>query len=393
MRLRTPEYISALIPIDMKSIHEFLETAIARDASDVLIKSGSVPAMRVDGKLEVIGKEILSPEETEDLIRSIIDSSIRDYLLQVGPSTTKLSGEELVEKRVAMLRDMEEIDLVFTIDGLARVRANLFLQQNTVGASLRIIPLEPKTIKDLNLPPVLADWASQPQGLVIITGPTGSGKSTTVAAMIDHINAARQCHVVTIEDPIEHVFREKRSVINQREVGSDTRSYSSALRAVLRQTPDVIVIGEMRDAETMNVAITAGEVGHLVITTLHTTSAASTIDRIVKSFPADERRQVAAQLSASLLGVVSQRLVRRAQGPGRLPAVEIMTGSPTIKKLVDEMDTTELYGAIREGHHFGMNTMNQALEKLYQDKIITYDEALLHAGPNSAELRQMLRRV
>ena len=377
----------------MKSIHDLLEVAIAQNASDLLIKAGSLPSMRVDGQLQSIGSDPLSVEDTEDLIHSIIYSSIRDYLLQVGPNASKFSGEELVDKKVQTLREMEEIDLVFTIDGLARVRANLFLQRNSVGAALRIIPLTPQTIEDLNLPLILRDWASYPNGLVIITGPTGSGKSTTVAAMVEHINTARQCHIVTIEDPVEHVFQNKLSIINQREVGTDTRSFASALRAVLRQTPDVIVIGEMRDPETMRVAITAGEVGHLVITTLHTTSAIATIDRMLNSFSADERAQVATELSGSLIGISSQRLVLRASSSGRLPAVEIMTASPTVKKLIEDMNTGELYATVREGQHFGMNTMNQALERLCQTKAITPEEAILHAGMNVMELRQMLRRA
>jgi len=377
----------------MKSIHDLLEVAIAQNASDLLIKAGSLPSMRVDGQLQSIGSDPLSVEDTEDLIHSIIYSSIRDYLLQVGPNASKFSGEELVDKKVQTLREMEEIDLVFTIDGLARVRANLFLQRNSVGAALRIIPLTPQTIEELNLPLILRDWASYPNGLVIITGPTGSGKSTTVAAMVEHINTARQCHIVTIEDPVEHVFQNKLSIINQREVGTDTKSFASALRAVLRQTPDVIVIGEMRDPETMRVAITAGEVGHLVITTLHTTSAIATIDRMLNSFSADERAQVATELSGSLIGISSQRLVLRASSSGRLPAVEIMTASPTVKKLIEDMNTGELYATVREGQHFGMNTMNQALERLCQTKAITPEEALLHAGMNVMELRQMLRRA
>ena len=377
----------------MKSIHDLLEVAIAQNASDLLIKAGSLPSMRVDGQLQSIGSDPLSVEDTEDLIHSIIYSSIRDYLLQVGPNASKFSGEELVDKKVQTLREMEEIDLVFTIDGLARVRANLFLQRNSVGAALRIIPLAPQTIEELNLPLILRDWASYPNGLIIITGPTGSGKSTTVAAMVEHINTARQCHIVTIEDPVEHVFQNKLSIINQREVGTDTKSFASALRAVLRQTPDVIVIGEMRDPETMRVAITAGEVGHLVITTLHTTSAIATIDRMLNSFSADERAQVATELSGSLIGISSQRLVLRASSSGRLPAVEIMTASPTVKKLIEDMNTGELYATVREGQHFGMNTMNQALERLCQTKAITPEEALLHAGMNVMELRQMLRRA
>lgn len=377
----------------MKSIHELLEIAIAERASDLLIKVASPPTLRVDGRLKSTDMEPITAQDTEDLINSIIYSSTRDYLLHAGSAAAeKFTGEELAEKKLQTLYGMEEIDLVFTIDGLARVRANLFLQRNVVGAALRIIPLNPYTIEELNLPLILQDWASQPQGLVIVTGPTGSGKSTTVAAIIDYINTSRRAHVVTIEDPIEYVFQDKKSVIEQREVGSDTKSYASGLRSVLRQTPDVIMIGEMRDAETMSVAITAGEVGHLVITTLHTTSAPVTIDRILNSFPPYERGQIAAQLSASLVGITSQRLANRPDGPGRLPAVEIMTGSPTVKKLIEESETSELYVAIRDGQHFGMNTMNQALEKLLAEKLITFDEAILHAG-NQAELRQMLRHA
>lgn len=377
----------------MKSIHELLETAINHRASDLIIRSGSKPAMRVDGNLEFIGDYTITPDDAEELIHSIIYSSIRDYLLQVGTSGVKMSIEDMVESKISNLRSMEEIDLVFTIQGLARIRANIFLQRNSVGAVLRIIPMVPKTIDELCLPPILKEWAGQPHGLVIVTGPTGNGKSTTVAAMVDHINATRQCHIVTIEDPIEHVYENKMSIITQREVGCDTKSYTSALHATLRQTPDVIVIGEMRDPETMAVAINAGEIGHLVIASLHTTSAPATIDRILNSFPVEARKHVAMKLSASLLGVVSQRLVRRADGNGRLPATEIMTASPTVKKLIEEMETVELYAAIRDGGHYGMATMNQALGMLCQSKLISSDEALANASMNVTELRQLLRRA
>lgn len=376
----------------MKSIHEILETAIAQKASDVIIKTGCPPTFRVDGNLVSAGNEPLTFQDVEELIHSIIYSATRDYLLQMGTSVTKFTGEELVDRRVKTLRDMDEIDLVFTIDGLVRVRSNLFLQRNMVAAALRLVPIVPQTIEELNLPPILKEWADQPHGLVIVTGPTGSGKSTTVAAMVDYINSTRKSHVITVEDPIEHVFQDKKSVINQREVGSDTKSYSAALRSVLRQTPDVIVIGEMRDVETMEVAITAGEVGHLVITTLHTTSAVVTVDRILNSFPAESRQQVALQLSAGLVGITSQRLALQASGQGRLPAVEIMTGSPTVKKMIEDRDTGELYSAIRDGIHFGMCTMNQDLERLCKEKKITADEAIQHST-NPAELKQILRKV
>jgi twitching motility protein PilT len=231
----------------------------------------------------------------------------------------------------------------------------------------------------------------QPQGLIVITGPTGSGKTTTLAAIVEEINRRRPCNIFTVEEPIEYIFTDKKSVIHQREVGSDTDSFASALRSVTRQTPDVIVIGEMRDVETMDVAMTASEIGHLVITTLHTVSAPATIDRIVNSFPQHMRRQVSAQLAASLLCVTSQRLVHKASGPGRLPAVEVLTNSPTVRKEIEDGDSGELYASIRDGQHFGMNTMNQALERLYAAKQITYDVAMLNAG-NGPELKQMLRK-
>jgi twitching motility protein PilT len=232
--------------------------------------------------------------------------------------------------------------------------------------------------------------ALEPQGLIIITGPTGSGKTTTMAALIEEINRNKNAHLFTIEDPIEYIFKDKQSVIQQREVGTDTENFATALRSVTRQTPDVIAIGELRDRETMDVAMTAAEIGHLVITTLHTTSAAATVDRIVNSFPEHLKKQTCQQLAASLLCVTSQRLVQRAGGAGRVPAVEVMTNAPRIKKTLDDGDTTDLYACLREGAHFGMNTMNQALEKLVLSKAISVETAIQYAG-NPAELRQMLR--
>jgi twitching motility protein PilT len=290
------------------------------------------------------------------------------------------------------LQAHKEIDVVFTVPRMVRVRANLFLQRGAVGAILRIIPLHPYNIDELKLPTVLKEMATQPQGLIVITGPTGSGKTTTMAAVIEEINRTRPCNIFTIEEPIEYVFHDKQSVVHQREVGTDTESFASALRSVTRQTPDVIAIGELRDAETMDVAMTASEIGHLVITTLHTVSAAATVDRIINSFTQHLQRQVSAQLAASLLCVTSQRLLNRTSGHGRIPAVEVLTNSPTVRKQIEDGETGELYASIREGQHFGMNTMNQALERLYHSKQVSYDEAMLYAG-NQAELKQMLRRA
>jgi twitching motility protein PilT len=378
----------------MKSIHDLLEIALKRRASDLVLKAGAPPSMRVDGRMESTDLDVLTPHHTRELAYSIIYSATRDHLLQYPDGEPGHDDGEVEDAEACMreLHQKSELDVVFTIPRMARIRANLFLQRGTVGAALRIIPLHPYTIDELSLPPVLKEMAVQPQGLIIVTGPTGSGKTTTLAAVIEEINRKRPCNIFTIEDPIEYVFTDKKSVVHQREVGTDTRSFHAALRSVTRQTPDVIAIGEMRDAETMDVAMTAAEIGHLVITTLHTVSAAATVDRIINSFPQHLQRQVSAQLAASLLCVTSQRLVRRSSGQGRIPAVEVMTNSPTVRKQIEEGDTGELYASIREGQHFGMNTMNQALEKLYQAKQITYDEAMQFAG-NATELKQMLRRT
>jgi twitching motility protein PilT len=372
-------------------VHDLLELAIKERASDLLIKAGAPPALRVDGLVRPTALEKLTAEDTEELARSIIYTASRDYLLQFHGTGPELKDLEIAEERMRELTEKEEIDLVFTIPDLVRVRANLFLQRSSVASALRLIPLKPFGLEELGLPAVLKDLALLSQGLILVTGPTGSGKSTTLAAMVDGINASRSANIVTIEDPIEYVFEDKKSVVNQREVGRDTRSFSTALRSVLRQTPDVIMIGEMRDAETMSVAMLAAEMGHLVLSTLHTNSAGATIDRIVNSFPPHEKPTVRSQLANSLVGVISQRLIRKVDGTGRVVAVEVMTSSPTVRKQIEEGNAAELYTAIREGHHFGMNTMNQSLERLYQAKLISFEDALANAG-NLTELRHLLRR-
>ena len=375
----------------MITIHDLLEVAIRFNASDLIIKAGSVPALRVDGKILFTDLPGISAEATRELAREIMYSAHRDTLLQYPESMLDGSQEDATEERLKELQQRRELDLVFTIPTLARVRANLFMQRGTIGAALRIIPLHAYTVEELGLPLLLKKMALEPHGLIIITGPTGSGKTTTLAALIEEINRQKAANVFTIEQPIEYIFTDKKSVIHQREVGNDTRSFATALHSVTRQSPDVIAIGELRDRETMDVAMTAAEIGHLVITTLHTTSAAATIDRIVNTYPEHLKKQVCQQLAASLLCVTSQRLVHRLNGAGRLPAVEVMTASPMVKKQLDEGETGELYNCIREGGHFGMNTMNQSLEKLCQAKAITYEEAILFAG-NQPELKQMLRR-
>lgn len=375
------------------SIHDLLEIAIQQRASDLLLKAGSPPMIRVDGRILPAGADVITPDETEALAQSIIYASTRDHLLKVAnPVATLDENNQLgAEGMLARLHDQEEVDVVFSIPGLVRVRANLYLQQGTVAAALRIIPLKPGTLDQLNLPPILKEAAARPQGLIVVTGPTGSGKSTTLAGIIQEINTTRAANIVTVEDPIEYVFSDNRAMIQQREIGQDTRSFNTALRSVLRQSPDVIMIGEMRDPETIEVALTAAEVGHLVLTTLHTTGAPQTVERILNSFPAEKRPQIATQIAGGLLCVASQRLIPRAGGTGRIPAVEVMTGSPTVKRQIEAGETATLMESIREGAHFGMQTFNVSLAGLANRGAIT-PEAAVSASPDAAELRQLLSR-
>ncbi|MFN3650325.1 MAG: type IV pilus twitching motility protein PilT [Armatimonadota bacterium] len=376
----------------MVNIHELLELAIRHRASDLLLKAGSPPALRIDGTVVSTKIPALESAAMDELAQSIIFSASRDALLRFsGPGGEGKEIPNLAEEQMQALAEQEEVDLVFTIPNMVRVRANLFLQQGTVAAALRIIPLRPFSVEELNLPPVLREIADARQGLILVTGPTGSGKSTTLAALVEHINTTRHGNIITIEDPIEYVFEDKHCVIYQREVGRDTRSFSAGLRSVLRQSPDVIMLGEMRDAETMAVALGAAEMGHLILSSIHTTSAPATVDRIVNAFQPHERAQIRSQLASVLTGVVSQRLLRRVNGPGRVPAVEIMINTPSVRKFIEEGNGHELYNTIRDGRHFGMNTMNQSLERLVNAKLISTEDALNNAG-NIQELRQLLRQ-
>ena len=376
----------------MISIHELLELAIRHRASDLLLKSGAAPALRIDGSVVTTKIPALQPEDMEELAQSIIYTASRDYLLRFhAPSKSAEDIPNFAEEQMEQLAEKQEVDLVFTIPNLIRVRANLFLQQSSVAAALRIIPLRPFSVEELNLPPILRELADARQGLILVTGPTGSGKSTTLAALVEHINTSRHGNIITVEDPIEYVFEDKHCVIYQREVGRDTQNYASGLRSALRQSPDVIMLGEMRDAETMSVAMGAAEMGHLVLSSIHTNSASATVDRIVNAFQPHERAQVRSQLANVLMGVVSQRLLKRVNGAGRVPAVELMINTPSAKKHIEEANTHELYTTIRDGRHFGMNTMNQSLERLVQAQLISTEDALNNAG-NIQELRQILRQ-
>jgi twitching motility protein PilT len=353
----------------MLDLKELAQEAAQARASDIFFKAGSPPMMRVDGKITNLGEHPeLSRDECEQLAYSI-----------------------MTHEQIGRFERRHELDLAFQIDGVARFRANVYQQRGSIGLVLRIIPLVIYSLEQLGMPEALADLARQRQGLVLVTGPTGCGKSTTLAAMIDLINSHRRCNIVTVEDPIEFVHPDKMAIVNQREIGIDTDSFTDALKYVVRQSPDVILIGEMRDVETMNVALAAAETGHLVFSTVHTTSAAETLDRIMNMFPPHDKPMVCTRLSVSLKGVISQKLVPRKDTGGRIAAVEVMIANPTIAKLLEEGRSGQIHQAISEGSFWGMQTMNQCLDRLFKAGVISEEEALAHAG-NLTELKQMMRR-
>ncbi|HEX6463312.1 MAG TPA: type IV pilus twitching motility protein PilT [Vicinamibacterales bacterium] len=341
-------------------INQLLQSAVASGASDLHLKVGSYPMMRVNGTLVVASEEKrLDRSDTEAIAQGML-----------GPDQVK------------RFQQFQDVDLAYSIDGLGRFRVNVFQQRGTVGLVLRVIPTRIRTIDDLGLPPVLKRIASEERGLVLVTGTTGSGKSTTLAAMIDYINTTRQCHVMTVEDPIEYLHRDNRSIVNQREISVDTPAFASALRAALRQDPDVILVGEMRDVETVETALHAAETGHLVFSTLHTLDATETINRIIAVFPPHQQRQVRIQLAAVLRAALSQRLMPRADGLGRVAAVEVMTSTAFIRDcIIDKDKTSMIAGAIAAGtSQYGMQTFDQAIFGLYSQSIVTLEEALRWAS-------------
>ena len=350
-------------------LKEMAQKAASVKASDIFLKVGSPPMMRVDGKISTLDDyPALTAEESESLAYSII-----------------------THEQIGRFERRHELDLAFTIEGVARFRANVYQQRGTIGLVLRIIPLDIYSLEQLGMPQAVADLARQRQGLVLVTGPTGCGKSTTLAAMLDLINANRRCNIITVEDPIEFIHPDKKAIVNQREIGIDTDSFTDALKYVVRQSPDVILIGEMRDVETMNVALAAAETGHLVFSTVHTCSAAETLDRIMNMFPPHDKPMVCMRLSVSLRGVVSQKLIPRIDKPGRIASVEVMIANPTVAKLLEEGRSGQIHQAISEGGFWGMQTMNQCLDRFIKAGIISEDEALANAG-NVTELKQMMRR-
>jgi twitching motility protein PilT len=342
------------MPETFLSIDALLERMVARNASDLHITVGSAPAMRVHGVLERY-EDIpdLSPEDTHQLLYRVL-STEQQKLLEIN----------------------RQIDFAHSIPGLARFRANVFFQRGTLGAAFRLIPADIRTLEELGIPSALHSLTEKPRGLVLVTGPTGSGKSTTLAALIDEINRKRSEHILTIEDPVEFVHRHKRCIVNQREVGPDAPSFADALRAALREDPDVILLGEMRDLETISTAITAAETGHLVFATLHTQSAPSTVDRIIDAFPAGQQGQVRVQLAATLQGVCTQTLIPTPDGNGRVPALEILFPDDAVRNLIRQGKVEQIYSVMQTGTSKGMQTMEQALADLVLRKVILLDDAL-----------------
>ena len=341
-------------------LNDLLKNAVTSGASDLHLKVGSYPMMRVNGVLVVASEEKrLDRADTETIASGLFTPDLQERF-----------------KRA------QEVDLAYSVPGLGRFRCNVFQQRGTVGLVLRVIPTKILSIEELGLPPVLRKIADEERGLVLVTGTTGSGKSTTLAAMIDHINARRACHIMTVEDPIEFLHRDQYSLVNQREVAVDTRSFAQALRSALRQDPDVILVGEMRDFETIETALLAAETGHLVLSTLHTLDATETVNRIIAVFPPHQQRQVRIQLASVLKAAIAQRLLPRADGLGRVAAAEVMISTPFIRDCVIDKDKTSLiHGAIAAGtSQYGMQTFDQSIFALYQRGYVTLDEALRWAS-------------
>src|SRR5216683_6212814 len=342
----------------VNSIDELLEHMVARDASDLHVTVGTPPVIRVRGEVERVSEyNPLTPEETQDLLYRI------------------LSSEQ--QKNLEIKR---QLDFSHSIPGLARFRVNVYFQRESIGAAFRLIPAEIKTLEELGIPATLHQLAQKPRGLVLVTGPTGSGKSTTLAAIIDEINRKRSEHILTIEDPIEFLHRHKRCIVNQREIGPDATSFAEALRAALRQDPDVILVGEMRDLETISTALTAAETGHLVFGTLHTQSAPSTIDRIIDVFAPEQQEQVRIMIANSLQAVVTQALLPTADGVGRVAALEILLPDDAVRNLIRQAKIEQVYSVMQTKTAGGMQTMEQALADLALRQVVDLDVALTRSS-------------
>jgi twitching motility protein PilT len=333
--------------------HEMLRKMVIEKASDLFIKVSSPPCLRIDGTIHFLDTEEITPQDTAEIFEIIEDSKKEGF-----PSKS-------------------DIDVAYEIPGIGRFRVNIFRQRGHLGFVLRHIESRVSSFDELMLPKeVLTRLASSNRGLVLVTGQTGSGKTTTLAAMINYINEHFNKHVVTIEDPVEFIFKDRKSIVDQREIGTDTPDFLTALKMAMRQSPDVLLIGEMRDRETMEAAISAAETGHLVMSTIHTVNAVQTVERIMDFFPPHQHNLIRLQLSLVLKGVISQRLIPRKSGVGRVPAIEMLIESPTVRELLHQGKTHELYKAVAEGAYYGCQTFNQALKKLYQEELISLDDAM-----------------
>ncbi len=340
----------------MVEMDELLQLVVDENASDLHIAVGKPPCLRIDGHLRPLESDPLAPQDTERLMRSITS-----------------------EEHIQRVREHGGTDFGFAFGDLGRFRVSVFREKGNFGVALRLIPTRLFTFEELGLPPGMKDLLFRPRGLILVVGPTGSGKTTTLATMIDIINRERDCHIITVEDPIEYYHSHKKSIVTQRELGVDVPSFAEALKRGLRQDPDVMLVGEMRDLETMEAAITAAETGHLVFATLHTTGAARTVDRIIDAFPTNQQEQIRTQLASSILAVISQVLLVRASGKGRIAAFEIMVATPSIQNLIREAKTYRITSDIQTGAKYGMKTLDASLLELYKKGLITYGDLLTKA--------------
>ena len=354
----------------MSTLYELLKIMIERNASDLHISTGTPARIRIDGRLVPLNDKELVPAETKSLCYSILTDSQKHKF-----------------------EEHNELDLSFGVKGLSRFRANIFMQRGAVAGAFRMIPFNIKTFRELGLPPIVADLAKKPRGLILVTGPTGCGKSSTLAAMIDKINSERHEHIITVEDPIEFLHPHKNCLVNQREVNADTTSFKDALKYVLRQDPDIVLIGEMRDLETIEAALTVSETGHLTFATLHTNTTVQTINRIIDVFPAHQQEQIRVQLSFVLEGIIAQQLIPKKSGNGRTLAVEIFIPTPAIRNLIREDKTHQIYSMMQAGQaKYSMQTMNQSLFELYKKGDLSYEDALAKSTMPE-ELLNMMQRA
>jgi twitching motility protein PilT len=350
----------------MLLLKELLETTIRENASDLHLTVGIAPVIRVNGNLKPISANKLGPSDTEKYAREILEDKYDKY------------------------NEVGEIDTSYSLPGFGRFRINIFKQRGSDSIAVRVVALKIPSLSELGHPSVIKELTNKQRGLILVTGPTGSGKSTTLAAMINEINATRPAHIITLEDPIEYLHKHNKSIINQREIGKDSVSYQSALKAILREDPDVILVGEMRDLETVSIAITAAETGHLVLSTLHTIGATKTIDRIVDVFPPYQQQQIRIQLAAVLQGIVSQQLIPREDGNGRVAALEVMVTTPAIQNLVREGKTHQIESSVQTGAKYGMKTMDMAITELYKKKLISSDAAMTYSIDKEMITRMMM---